>query len=443
MKTIILTIAILISHSIISQEVIITSKKKDEIKTYIKHFEDNNQVMGTVSIFEDEKEVINETIGEKNKTTNNDEELKYTIGSISKMFVAVLFAKLQEEQKIRFEEKLSNYFPVVPNADKIEIRQLLNHTSGLKNYVSKNDSLHYWLKEPRTKQEIMEEIIDQGIEFQPGESMKYSNSAYYLLARILEIKHQKPLDQIIVDEITIPLQLKNTYGIEKNKQYNNIAKSYEKKKGQWVEMEEFYFPNVSGTGNIISTAFDLNIFLNALFSNKIIKDESLKSMLPKEDDWFGSGIMKLPFYDYIGYGHGGDTYGTHSVATYTKKNKIAITYIINGENYPTNDFAIGLLSILYDKEYALPEFKEYVPEKRYFELYEGKYGSEGFPISITIYEEEGELKAQGEGQPSFTLSPVERHVFEFKKADLKIEFKPEENSMNFEQAAHSFELKKT
>ena len=106
-------------------------------------------------------------------------------------------------------------------------------------------------------------------------------------------------------------------------------------------MEEFYFPNAYSAGYIATTASDMNKFLNALFNYKIIKKETLQSMLPKENDWFGLGIMKAPFYEYIGYGHGGDIYGTHSVAAYTLENKLAVTYIINGENYPTNDFAIG------------------------------------------------------------------------------------------------------
>jgi D-alanyl-D-alanine carboxypeptidase len=398
--------------------------------------------MGTISIFQNGQEVVNESFGEKNNTTNALAERRYTIGSITKLFVTVLFAKLQEEKKISFEENLSNYFSEIPNANKIEIRQMLNHTSGLKDYVSKADSLHFWLKEPRSTKEIMEEIVSQGVAFEPGDSLSYSNSAYYLLGRILEKKYQKSFAQILTDEITTPLHLKNTFAIAEDSKQHNIAKSYEQKKGKWEEMEEFYFPNAFSAGSIASTAFDMNTLLCNLFTHKIIKEKTLQAMLPKEDNWFGLGIMKVPFYEYIGYGHGGDTYGTHSVASYNTENKLAITYIINGENYPTNNFAIGLLNIIYDKEYTLPEFKEYIVDRKYFELYEGIYGAEGFPMTIKIYTEEEELKAEGKGQPSFTLTPIEKHVFEFTKAGLEIEFKPLENIFILKQAGQIFELKK-
>lgn len=443
MKSIVLFITILISQDAFSQQVTVTPEKKEKIKEYVKYFEESNQLIGTISISENGKEVINETFGEINKKDSNLlSERKYTIGSITKLFTAVLYAKLLEAGEISFEEKLNVYFPKVPNSDKIKIKHMLNHTSGLKDYVSKGDSLHFWLKEPQVEKEIIAEIIMQGFSFQPGDSLSYSNSAYYLLGRILEKKYKKPFEQILTDEITTPFNLKNTVALSKGNSHNNVAKSFEKKNGKWVEMEEFYFPNTYSAGYIATTASDMNTFLIALFNYKIIKKETLQSMLPKENDWFGLGIMKAPFYEHIGYGHGGDTYGTHSVATYTIENKIAITYIINGENYPTNDFAIGLLSIVYDKEHTLPNFKEYTPDKKFYGDYSGTYGSDDLPIKIKIYAEDGVLKAEGEGQPAFTLNPVEKHIFDFKKAGIELEFDPYQEKMLLKQVGQEFEMTK-
>ncbi len=441
MKTLFVTLALLISQVAFTQQGIITPEKKEAIKAYVQHFEKNNQLMGTLSIFEDGKEVVNHTFGEKNISKGTSER-KYTIGSITKLFTSVLFAKLQEADKISLDEKLSKYFPKVPNANKINIRQMLNHTSGLKNYVSKSDSLHFWLKAPQTKETIINEIISQGVAFEPGDSLSYSNSAYYLLGRILEQQYRKTFEQVLADEITTPLGLKNTLSIAEGGTYDNIANSYEKKRGEWKEMEEFYFPNAYSAGAMASTAYEMNTFLNALFTGKVIKRETLQAMLPKKNDWFGLGVMKAPFYDHIGYGHGGDTYGTHSMAAYNPENKLTLTYIVNGENYPTNDFGIGVLSIIYDKEYELPEFKTYKPEERFFELYAGTYGSDDLPITIKIYEEEGSLMAQGSGQPSFALNPIEKHVFDYQPAKLEIEFKPFENTFILKQGGQTFELKK-
>ncbi len=226
--------------------------------------------------------------------------------------------------------------------------------------------------------------------------------------------------------------LKNTFSIDETNFYKNIAKSYEKKNGKWIELDEFYFPNVSGVGD----------FLSDLFSNKIIKKETLNKMLPQGKSPFGLGIMKVPFYEHIIYGHAGDTYGTHSLAIYDPKNNIAITYIINGENYPAKRFGIGLFSIVYNKEYKLPEFKTYIADKRYFELYEGLYTSKKTAITLKIYREDGTLKAKANGQAPFTLTPIEKHIFEFAKAKIQVKFIPNENKMIFTQGGQQYEFQK-
>lgn len=438
MKTVITLVLLFLGTSLFAQQNIITSEKQKQIVEYINHFETNKQLMGNVSIFEDEKEIFNKTFGDKNDTDTT----KYSIGSITKMFTAVLIAQLSEKNKIDLNEKLSSYFPQIPNAEEISIKQMLNHTSGLQDYVVKQDSLYTWLFEPVKQEDIMTEIIRQGSAFAAGDTISYSNSAYYLLARILEQKHQKKYKEIVAENITKPLNLNNTISLDEENNYLNSAKSYQKKNGEWKEIADFYFPNVSGVGDIISTSHDLNVFVQALFSEKLVKLSTLKNMLPIGTDWFGMGIMTVPFYEHIAHGHGGDTFGTHSVTSYNSKNKLAISYIINGENYPTNDFAIGLLSIVYDKKFKLPEFKEYTPEKNLLELYQGTYGAEGFPIKIKIYLEENELKAQGEGQPSFTLTAIEENIFESIQAELQIEFKPYENKLILKQGGQVFELKK-
>lgn len=442
MRTLLLLIATLVCQYGFAQKSLITDAKKEEIQQYIKHFEDHNRLMGTVSIFENGQEVVGETFGPQNVAAPSLENRKYTIGSITKTYTAVLAAKLKEENRLSFDEHLSDYFPSIAGADKITLRQMLNHTSGLRNYVVKNDSLPFWLKEPRTHTEILDQIRQQGLAFEPGDSMQYSNSAYYLLGKIVEKKHQKKYSQVVQDEIAKPLQLQNTIVLDEAELPDNVAKSYERKGGQWQVMEEFYFPNAFAAGNIATSAKDVVLFLNKLFAYKLISQSTLTEMLPQGNDWFGLGIMKAPFYEHKGYGHGGDTYGTHSVASYDPESGISLAYIINGEDYPTNDFAVGLLSIIYDKDYKLPDFTAYIPNKNFYEAYEGVYETDKLPITIKIYKEGDELMAQGEGQDAFALTPKAKQTFEYLKAGVVIEFNPYENKLVLKQGGQTFEMVK-
>ena len=81
-------------------------------------------------------------------------------------------------------------------------------------------------------------------------------------------------------------------------------------------------------------------------------------MLPKpsSDLKFGLGIMPVPFYNQVSFGHGGDTAGSHSITSYNTKEDYSVSMIINGGEFPHNNLAIGILSLIYDSGYEYPKF---------------------------------------------------------------------------------------
>src|SRR5688572_12044890 len=82
---------------------------------------------------------------------------KYRIGSVSKMFTAVMIFQLIEEGKVSLNQKLNLYFPTLPNANKITISNLLNHRSGLHNYTE-NTNYQEWMDKPVTHEELLKLI---------------------------------------------------------------------------------------------------------------------------------------------------------------------------------------------------------------------------------------------------------------------------------------------
>ncbi|MGD1839388.1 MAG: serine hydrolase domain-containing protein [Thermonemataceae bacterium] len=439
MKVTLFILCFTVSSTVFAQE-IISPEKKEKIDQYVNYFEKHDQLLGHLSIFEKGEVVLDRKIGAKVPQESSTLQ-KYMIGSITKTFTAILVMQLVEQGDMQLTDKLSNYFPAVPKAEEITIKQLLNHKSGLGSYNVKQDSLYFWLNEPVTSSAIMEEIIRQGVAFSPGDKQAYSNSAYYLLAGVLEKAYEQPFREIVTRQITKPFGLQNTFVIDEESTVT-FASSYEKNGQQWQTVKDFYLPNVGGAGNIVSTPADLNKLLKALFSGQLVKEETLQAMLPQKKEVFGLGFMRIPFNKIIAYGHGGDTFGTHTVVAYNPDNQLSVAYVINGENYPTNDFAIGLFSVIYEQDYTLPTFADYQPEKRFYPLYEGWYSADDFPIKIKIYQEGEALYAQGEGQPSFRLTPVARHQFAFQRAGVKMAFKPSEGTLQFEQGGKQFELTK-
>lgn len=414
-----------------SQE--IDTKKMDD---FISHIENNNKSIGAVTVAKNGKTLYSRSFGQKNlSNTKPVNGLKYQIGSITKMLTATMIYQLAEKNKLDLNEKIDTYFPTIPNAGKISINNLLEHSSGLGDFVIKNDSIPFWLTKPVTEKEIFSEIQRQGTLFQPGDSIEYSNTGYYLLTRILEKKYNKSYKAIINDNIIKPLKLKNTRSIDTKDQLTDIAKSYEFKK-EWTGIEEFYFPNVIGVGDVVSTTEDLTIIINAILTHKLINTESLAKMKPKAEQTFGKGLMQFPFYDKTFFGHGGDTFGTHSLVGYNENDGYSISLIINGLVFSRNDFTIGILSILYGKEYKFPDFTKYDVTPEALTSYEGTYSTKDFPLKVKIYKDGDDLMAQASGQSSFPLEPYAENKFRFKAAEIEIEFKVADNKMLFSQAGN-------
>lgn len=412
-----------------------------KIDRFVSHIEKNDRGIGNVSIFKDGKEVYNRSFGQsKLENAEYNAETKYQIGSITKMITATLIFELIESNKLHLDDKLSPFFPKIPNSEKITMKNLLEHSSGLGDFTMKNDS-KIWLKEKVRENEIFDEIIKQGVSFQPDEKVAYSNSGYFLLTKILEKIYKKDYATIVAEKINKPLNLKNFSSI--TSKTKNIFPSYGYNE-KWEKIKDFEFSNVIGVGDIVSTTTDLNTFLYNLFQYKILKKESIEQMKPDhtKKETFGRGMMLMPFYEHILYGHGGDTYGTHTIVSYNEKDQLGFSFAFNGERFPHNDFAIGILSIIYGKEYNFPEFNTITLKSEDLDRFLGTYSSPDFPLKLTITKDGNTLKGQGTGQPAFPLECYETNKFKFDQAQLKLDFIPEENKMILKQRGTIVEMKK-
>lgn len=320
----------------------------DKIDAYLSHIEKQNLDIGTVSILKDGKEMYAKNFGEIK--SNN---VRYQIGSVTKLFTATLVFKLIENQKLSLNTKLEEFFPDIKNADKISIQNLLEHSSGLSNYIKK-DGKSPWLGKERTDKELLDEIKKQAILFSPNDSVAYSNSGYYLLGKIIEKKTNKKFSEVLKQNITKKLKLKNTHSAEENPQ--NIHLSHIFEDGNWKTKKDFYFKKITAVGYISSSMKDINSFITALFNAKIIKTESLKKMKPiLGKETYGRGLMAFKFHNIYFLGHTGGTSGTSTILIYDDKNKISIALSINGEMSPRNDFANDLIDIIYNNRLNLPQ----------------------------------------------------------------------------------------
>lgn len=414
------------------------TKKIDSLISYL---EKNNQGIGTIAIAKGGKTIYSKQFGQKKLKPEDQTPENYHIGSVTKMLTATMIYQLVDAKKLQLDEKIAIYFPEVPNAKNISIIDLLSHKSGLKDYVFKNDSLMYWLTKPVAEAAIFSEIKRQGVAFQPGDSVRYSNTGYFLLTKILEKKYRKNYKAILEQQIIKPLHLQYTRSIAVGNSDKGVAKSFRYGMA-WEEIKEFYFPNVVGVGDVVSTPEDMNTFMQALYSNKLISAKSLAIMQPVAKNRFGSGQMQFPFMERTFYGHGGDTYGSHTIVAYNPKDQLGVTLILNGQEMTSSQYLIAVLNVLYDQLYRFPSFNTtYTPDSGTFTVLEGTYSGTGIPLKIKIAKSGTKLTAQASGQTAFELQATGPNKFRKPSIQLEMEFHADQ-SMTLKQSGREFLLHK-
>lgn len=366
---------------------------------------------------------------------------RYRIGSITKIFTATMIFQLIEEGKLSLDTKLSTYFPQLPQAEKITIANLLSHSSGLKDYV--NDVTdHSWITYPHVKAELLDTIAKGKVHFLPGTQQQYCNSGYLLLAYILEEVTGKPYSKLLESRIVKKIGLKNTSGGEINEKGKNEAKPY-KMAGKWTDVKDIYFPNIIGVGDILSTPADLITLMDALGSGKLVTAANYTQMSTfKENQTFGMGLQKVPFYTQVGLGHGGGTYGTFSMLAAFKENGITLAASVNGLNYPSNDITISILKIVNGLPFQLPTFIITELKEEDLAPFLGVYATSILPIKITVSNKGAALFAQATGQDAFPLTPIAKNKFEFTIAGIEMEFDLDKHEMVITQGGRPVLFKK-
>lgn len=422
---------------------VFNSAKMDSL---IHVLEQHDKAMGTLTLARNGKAFYKKAFGYKQLSgkIKNETDTKYRIGSVTKMFTATMILQLIEEGKLTLETKLGAYYPDIPNANDITIEQLLTHHSGLYNFTD-GEYLKFHTK-PKTQQEILDIIAKQTPDFKPGERAGYSNTNYMLLGYIIEKLTGKSYSENLRLRIAGKTGLKNTYVGSKINPKNNEAYSYSFNGFNWIVEDETDMSLPGGAGALVSNTADLIKFIDALFSTKLVSETSLSRMATIKDG-YGMGIFQAPFYDKKGYTHNGGIDGFSSSLVYFPDDKLEVALLMNGLTYQMNDIMIGILSIYYDKNYAIPEFKKPVqlPESS-LGRYEGIYSSREFPLKITIARQGQKLTAQATGQDAFPLAAISETEFRFDTAGIVILFTIEADAtvkkLTLQQMGSSYHFEK-
>ncbi|HEY1054915.1 MAG TPA: serine hydrolase domain-containing protein [Emticicia sp.] len=364
---------------------------------------------------------------------------RYRVGSVSKMFTSVMIFQLVEEGKLKLDQKLSQYFPELPNADQITISHLLYHRSGLHNY-SEGTDFKSWMDKPQTHEQMLSIIKGLKPDFEPDAQASYSNTNYLLLSYLIEKIGQIPYAQALTQRITSKIGLKDTYygGATDTQKHESI--SYKYGEGTWHKEKQTDLSIHSGAGSIISTPTDLVKFTEALFNQKLINKASLNQMTTMKDG-YGMGIFPFEFHGKMAYGHNGRVEEFYSAVRYYREQKMALAYCTNGILYPRVDILEGIQKICFNLPYTIPFSKSLIVTSQDLDKYVGKYASDNMPIVVNVSKDNTRLLLETQGKV-FEVEPIGKNYFMHAQAGYFFEFIPEKSELLIKETDNVYYLKK-
>ncbi len=399
--------------------------------------ESNDRFMGSIAVAREGKVIYTSSAGysdvESGLKAGNMS--RYRIGSISKMFTAVMVFKAIEEGRLSLDMTLDKFYPSVENSNKITLDDMLNHHSGIHSVTDNKDYLE-WNTKPIAKSDMVKLISEGKSEFEPESKAKYSNSNYILLSFILEDVYGKSYKDILNKKIIKPLALKYTEMPANGKRLKGECKSY-RYDGSWVK-ESDTDPSIPvGAGAIVSTPSDLVIFIDNLISGKLLTEASLKQMTTIKDG-FGHGIFPLPFYDKKLFGHTGGIDGFASITAINPNDRIGVALTANGNNFNINNIFSAVYSCVYGKPFSIPSFSKIAISKELVQQYSGVYSSKQLPFKIEISSEGEKVFAQATNQKRFEIEATEPHTLCSSDRSIVFIFNPKTNEMTLKQSGFTF-----
>ncbi|MGB7841359.1 MAG: serine hydrolase domain-containing protein [Salinimicrobium sp.] len=266
------------------------------------------------------------TAGYKNRESKSpaDPHALFKIASVDKLYNALAVAKLVRTGQISLEKSLADYLPTlkgrVANADKITVRMMVQHRSGIPNFT---DSFNYWAHPKETDEEKLALIFDLPANFEPGKDYEYSNTNYLLLGKIMDKVLGYEHFQFIREEILKPLNLNNTFGSLHEVDLNDVMSGYYV--GYDADLK------TDDNGSMLTTADDLGKFIRALNDGSVFKDK-------KEQEIYSS-IYK--------YEHTGLIPGYQTIAKYHQDIDAVVIQFTNTVNFDGYNWSLS--EIMYNR----------------------------------------------------------------------------------------------
>lgn len=285
----------------------------------------------------------------------------YRIASISKSITAVAIMQLWEKGLVNLDADVRNYIPHFPKKKWVfTIRQLLNHTSGIRSYREGEFNSKAYYQSTREALKVFEK---DSLIFKPGTDYLYTTLGYTLLAAVIESVTEKSFTYYVKENILNPSGMVSTYVDVHQQIIPNRVSGYIKNSSRRLENAQLADLSIKvAGGGYVSTVNDLLLFAKSLLDGKLIKQETLESMtVPTKIgrnflNNYGLGFALPSEKNDFKFYHAGLGTGFTSKLLIDPVSKSAAVHLINISDRNLENPADELLNILKELDYTTPGY---------------------------------------------------------------------------------------
>lgn len=419
--------------TILSSSIVLSQSLEQKVDEYISPLVEASDFYGSVVFAKNGKIELAKGYGfaDLEHDVLNTPKSVYHMGSVNKPITAIGVMLLHQKGTIDVNKSIDQYLTNYPRGNEIKVKNLLAQTSGIPSYNRFQDYNKYSKRE-NTLQEVVDWFKTKELLFEPGTKYGYSNCNFVLLAHIIERVTGSSYEDFMQTNVFKPLGMLNTGIFEYDEIVKNRAMGYDPANNKYgLKPIGFYNNSIKiGSGAVHSTVLDMLKLEDALYTDKILNEDTRKLMLTEvgENDYgLGWGIWQR--FGKNKYDHDGASPGAVAYFSTYPDDKVTIIFLGNVNSGVFNRMKYDLAAIYFGKDYNIPTPKKYVEiDESKLAKFEGRYEFEnGNFFDLKVIEGDLRFLWRGRGELGYLLSPLNDYSFYMRARGDQINFKVDSN----------------
>ncbi|RLD99901.1 MAG: hypothetical protein DRJ13_09355 [Bacteroidetes bacterium] len=369
------------------------------------------------------------------------------IGSVSKQFTAMAILLLEQQGKLSLDDDVRKHIPELPDLGQVvTIHNMLNHTNGFRE-VYNLMPMTGWKGEDMLRREEIIEMLKRQEELQnaPGEGYNYNNSAFILLAEIVERISGQTFPEYMEANVFAPLGMTSSL-VRPNPAViiPGASQGYVRDSLGYHEAGDLYA--AYGAGGIYTTVEDFSKWMGN-FSKPLLGGIELVNRLVTVDTLnngdtmsYALGIGVDEFRGLTSYSHGGADIAHRAFLVYFPEIDAGVVAMSNNANFNSGDIANEMAELYFGDsmdpeedevgeetgeettEAEETDSKEVMVPEELLQTYAGKYLLAGMGAVLEYEVVDGRLRMSTEGQPEIYLDPLSESEFTYEGVEASVEF---------------------